>query len=113
MNYIFVKEAEFVDYTVKSNFKNRIRIFWKTILKDMSKSIYDEVVTKMTDLVLQNKGEFEINGAVPYQFETKNASQKLKEYLDQYAVFVEKDTNQTHKWRENMQEVKAKIHQNI
>lgn len=113
MNYIFVKEYEYIDYSVKSNSKNRIRCFWKVILKDMPKSLYIEIVTKMTDLVPQSKGEFDINGVAPYQFETKDASEGLKRYLDSFAVFVEQDTEQTNKWRESIQDVNAKINQNI
>lgn len=100
--YLFVKQDVYEKYIYKGNKQNQIRKFWLEIMGNMSMQIKVEVKGKPTDLILQRKGEFSITGAIPYQFETRNGSKELKEYLDQFAVFVEHDTEEIHKWREDI-----------
>jgi hypothetical protein len=111
-NYIFVKEQEYKDYVVSANRRNRVLRFWIDIFRVMPLKLKKEAKQKATNLVGKSQGEFEITGAIPYQFETQGASEELSKYLDQFAVFVEHDTPEIHKWRESLKDIKLKIKSN-
>jgi transcriptional regulator with XRE-family HTH domain len=100
--YIFVKQKDYEQFLYTSNRSNRILQFWISIIHSMPKVIARETRRKPTNLILQNKGEFEITGAKPFQFETQGASEDLRTYLDQYAVFVEQKSKEVYRWREEI-----------
>jgi transcriptional regulator with XRE-family HTH domain len=100
--YIFVKQKEYEEFKYTSHRTNRILQFWIYILHSMPDLLHKESKRKPTNLTQQSKGEFEITGAKPFQFETNGASENLKSYLDQFAVFVEDDSKEVYKWREDI-----------
>lgn len=101
--YLFVKQKEYLEFTYTAKRSNRINNHWRSILKGMPNGLYQEVKTKPTNLIPQNKGEFSITNAEPYQFETDGGSKKLNDYLNQFAIFVESDSEEVNKWRETVQ----------
>ena len=105
--YLFVKEYELSEYLNKSKKTNRILVFWKEIFRNMPLNLKDEATVKRTYISKQSKGEFDITGAIPYQFETKKASDELVNYLDRFAVFVEHDTPEIYKWKEKIKLLKS------
>ncbi|MCA9386740.1 hypothetical protein KC669_01770 [Candidatus Dojkabacteria bacterium] len=106
MKYLFVKDYEFEDYKITSNRKNRIHIFWIGIIRSMPNGIKKEVKTKFTNLTLKGvEGKYNITGAKPYQFITESGSDDLSKYLSNFAVFVESDTPEIYKWKEDVHNI--------
>ncbi len=103
IKYLFVKAEEFEDYRITANKQNRIHQFWVSIIKEMPTDIKKEVKSKLTDLRLKGvEGKYSITGVKPYQFITRSGSEKLQAFLDKYAVFVEANTKETFKWKEDV-----------
>ncbi len=103
MKYLFVKADEYEDYRITANKQNRIHQFWVSIIRDMPSKIKKEVKTKLTDLKLKGvEGKYSITGVKPYQFITRSGSPDLQDYLDQFAVFVEANTKEAFKWKEDV-----------
>jgi hypothetical protein len=91
-NYIFVKQFELEDFKFKSSRKNPILRFWIEIYHSLPKKLKLEVKTKATNLLKQNDDKFKIKEAITYQFITKKGSTDLLDYMNRFAVFVEKDS---------------------
>ncbi|MCA9380892.1 hypothetical protein KC678_01370 [Candidatus Dojkabacteria bacterium] len=106
MKYLFVKDYEFEDYKITANRKNRIHIFWIEIIRNMPIGIKKEVKSKFTNLHLKGvEGKYSITGAKPYQFVTQNATEDLSVYLAGFAIFVESDTPEIYKWKEDIHNI--------
>lgn len=103
MKYLFVKEEEYEEYRLKGNKQNRIHRFWVEIINSLESSNKKEIKSKLTDLRLKGvEGKYNITGAKPYQFITRESSKELQEALDNFAIFVEYDTDQIFRWKEDV-----------
>jgi hypothetical protein len=97
--FIFTKESEYKDYLMKSKIDNKIRIFFRDILRSMPKKLKQEINNSPTNLKDTNKFINRIIGAKEFSFITENSSKELKDYLSNFKVFVERDTPEIIKWK--------------
>lgn len=103
MNYIVVTENELNHYIYKTNRNNVIFDFWRSIIKKMPSELIDLVNARRTDLVHVSEGEFKLKGYKPYIFKAQNAPESLRSYLDKYVVYVNDNSGQTFKWRNDIE----------
>lgn len=90
-NILFVTHQEWQNYEQKSRYSNKIRRFWKRIIRSLPAYLKGEVSRKATKLIKQNLSNYSITGVTPYKFVTEGASAKLQNALDEFTVFVEQD----------------------
>jgi len=87
MKQIFVSAKEYKDYESKISVKNRISDFWSFICKNATAKNLREMRRRSTKLILIKS--LITKEVETYQFITLNPSKELKEYLNQYYVYVE------------------------
>jgi hypothetical protein len=104
MNKIYILYKDYEDYMLHASKDNSVRKFWLQIIAQTHKELIRELNQKRTDLIKQDEKEFDITGAIAYQFETEEASEELKNFLDQYVVLVEHNSEEVLKWK---QEIKS------
>lgn len=88
MYKLFVSIKEFEAYQLKRHKGIKIHDFWKLIIKNAPITLEGELRRKFTDLIRSEENdtkEFEA-----YIFRTKNSSEKLKKYLEQFIVYKTK-----------------------
>lgn len=110
MKNIYVTQNELTEFLTTSKRKNRIRAFWKYILKNMPAPIYNNIKktpTKLKQITNNNK----IKGAIAYQFIPETHIQKTYNYLQQYLVIVEKKLPEKEKsaWKQRMKKLTLEI----
>ena len=91
MKQIFISTKEYKDYELKISVQNRISDFWKDICKTASSKILKEMRKKPTNLILIISPSLVTKEVETYQFVSLNPSNELKEYLNQFYVYVEID----------------------
>lgn len=101
MEKIYVSKDEYNEYRFRYSRENRIVEFWHRILHKVPLNLKKEIKSKRTDLIIQAEGKFDITGAFAYQFKTKEATNELSDYLEGFVVFVENNTEEILKWKEN------------
>lgn len=104
MKKIFVLYKDFEEYTLLASRENAIRSFWLDILKNAPRKILKEVKNKRTDLVEQDPKKYNITNVVPYLFVAEDASNELVEYLNGYVVFVEHNSPEVQRWKDDLKQ---------
>lgn len=103
-NFIFAKEEEYKEFLYKANKDNKIRVFFRNMLKDMPEKLRGEIKHLPTSIQEYTNEVLDITGAEPFTFYTRGASETLKRYLESYIVFVEKDSEEVIKWKGQLKE---------
>jgi hypothetical protein len=80
---------EYIEYRIKHKKTNRILRFWIDVFKSMPHELQEETEQKPTSLVETLNPKFQESAHKYYRFETKDASEKLKNYLKSFMVIVE------------------------
>lgn len=101
-NYLFVKPEEWEEYELKTNCSNKIHKFWKQIIEKMPVHLQKELKMKSTNLLKFKNKNNEITGALPFKFYTKEGSEELQNYLQQFIVFIENDSKEILDWKEKI-----------
>ena len=99
--YIFVGKSEYEEYKLKARYSNKIKQFWKSMLRALPLKLRKEANNKFTDLVEDpNHQNFKITGAIPFHFKTRNGSEDLNSALKEFTVYVERPTKEALEWKE-------------
>lgn len=67
-SFIFAKEVEYKEFLYKANKNNKIRIFFKNMLKDMPEKLRVEIKLLPTSIQEYTSETLNITGVVPFAF---------------------------------------------
>lgn len=76
-----VKKEDYLEFKTKSKRRNKVYLYWKNIIKSMSRKLKSEVRKKPTTL------EPELDQK--YCFKTESASKELNDFLKTFTLEVE------------------------